>query len=59
MKMTVTVNNLPESLEKYSWITARLWDGELWFYTAWQDEQSARECALVVDGLAVKVEVIA
>ena len=56
MKITTTVNNLPANVTKYAWITARLVDGELWFYGAWQDEAGAREQALEIGGLALKVE---
>lgn len=56
MKLIATVNNLPANLTKYAWITARAVDGKLWFYGAWYDEAGAREQALEIDGIVLKVE---
>jgi len=56
MKLIVTVKNLPANVSKFAWITARLYQGELWFYGAWHTEAEAREQALEIDGVALQVE---
>jgi hypothetical protein len=56
MKLTAIVNNLPANLTKYAWITASLYEGELWFYGAWYTEAEARAQAREIYGVALKVE---
>lgn len=47
MKIEVEVNNLPKSAENYKYIVARLVDGGLWFYGAWNAEhyEKAKQAA--------------
>lgn len=58
MKLTATVFNLPESIEKYGFITVRAVDGDLWFYGAWYatQEADAHAEARAIGGLVLKVE---
>ena len=56
MKLIATVNNLPARFPKDAWITARAVEGELWYYGTWYDEKGAREEAVEIDGIALKVE---
>lgn len=56
MKLITIVKNLPANVAKFAWITARLYQGELWFYGAWYTEAEAREQALEIDGVALQVE---
>lgn len=56
MKLIAIVKNLPANVSKFAWITARLYQGELWFYGAWYTEAEAREQALEIDGVALQVE---
>lgn len=48
----VTVNNTPESVEKY--VLARCVDNELWFYGSYDDEAQAKEIAKMIDGIVVE-----
>lgn len=56
MKLIAIVNNLPANISEYAWITARLCQGELWFYGAWHTEADAQKQALEIDGVALRVE---
>lgn len=58
MKLTAIVNNLPTNLNRYGWIVARAYQGELWFYGAWYADQEAdaRTQAREVEGIYLKVE---
>ena len=56
MNLIVNVNNLPAYVEQYDWLVARAVDGVLWFWSAYNDEQTARISAREVDGIVVKIE---
>lgn len=56
MKPIAIVKNLPANVSKFAWITARLCEGELWFYGAWSTEADARKQAQEIGGVAVRVE---
>lgn len=58
MKLTATVRNLPADLDRFGWVVAKVWDGELWFYGAWfiGQEAEAKAQARAEGGVALKVE---
>ena len=58
MKFTITINNLPECPERYTYFVCRMVNGEAWFYGAWfahQKEGAARQAA-EIDGFVVRGE---
>lgn len=57
MKLIATVNNLPENINRFAWIVARAVDGELWYWSSYNDIESAKESAIQFDGIVLKVEV--
>ena len=57
MKLIATVNNLPENINRFAWIVARAVDGELWYWSSYNDLESAKESAIQFDGIVLKVEV--
>ena len=44
------INNLPTYATDYRYIVARRIDGELWFYGAWDDANTANKVALEIGG---------
>ena len=50
----IFINNKPAYAHQYEYIVARLVDGELWFYGAWNDKAEADEVAHEVDGLVLR-----
>ena len=40
-----TINNLPEYAKEKAFIVARICDGELWFWGAWDNQEKANEVA--------------
>ena len=58
MKFTITINNLPQNPERYTYFVCRMVGGEAWFYGAWyahQADGAARQAA-EIDGFVVKGE---
>lgn len=58
MKFNVTINNLPQNPERFTYFVCRVVSGQVWFYGAWfahQAEGAARQAA-EVDGFIVKGE---
>ena len=58
MKFTVTINNLPQNPERFTYFVCRVVNGSVWFYGAWYAHQvdgAARQAA-EVDGFVVKGE---
>lgn len=57
MKYTAEINNTP-NLDKYTWITATIWNGEIWFYGAWYANQKAEAEAQAreINGIVLKKE---
>lgn len=56
--MTLELNgyavvNIPNELIPCAWIVAREWDGEMWFYGAWDDENDALACAYEIGGTVI------
>ena len=52
------IYNLPRNYTNYAFITAREVDGDLWFYGAWNDRDSANEQALEIGGIMLEVEMV-
>lgn len=52
----VEVNNVPDYARKSPYWVVRKCDGELWFYGAWSDYETANHIALQIDGLVVENE---
>ena len=53
----VKVNNVPDYAREYKYWVVRNSEGELWFYGAWQDKETAYHVAtLVNNGLVVEKE---
>lgn len=45
MKLTVEVMNCPDYAKECKYIVCNLCDGELWFYGAWNEKESAYKAA--------------
>lgn len=45
------INNVPGYALKYNYIVARFVDGELWFWGAWNDRQTAHHVAEEIGGV--------
>lgn len=45
MNVIVTVNNCPEYAKNHKFILARNYEGELWFYGAFDDEAEVKRIA--------------
>ena len=54
--MTNKVNNMPKYAETKKYIVARRVDGELWFWGAWDDRNTANEVALEIGGITLRNE---
>ena len=54
MNYTVKVNNLPTTTKPY--IVARVYEGELWFWGSYDDEELAHVNAVEMDGIVVYAE---
>lgn len=58
MKFNVTINNLPQNPERFTYFVCRVVDGQVWFYGAWFAHQAegAAQQAAEIDGIVVKGE---
>jgi len=54
MNYTVKVNNLPATTKPY--IVARAYEGDLWFWASYDDEELAHANAVEMDGIVVYAE---
>lgn len=54
--MSYNINNLPAYAENKSYIVVRSVDGELWFWGAWDDRDTANEVALEIGGITLRNE---
>lgn len=52
------INNLPEYAKTKKYIVARRVDGELWFWGAWDDRDTANEVALEEGGITIKNDLL-
>ena len=50
------INNLPESAKTKKCIVARRVNGELWYWGAWDDADTANEVALEIGGVMIRNE---
>lgn len=56
MVMKIDVKNVPPYAESYEWVVARNHDGELWFWGAYHDKQTAWKVAEEVGGVYLQKE---
>lgn len=50
------INNMPEYAETKKYIVVRRVKGELWFWGAWNDRDTANEVALEIGGITLRNE---
>lgn len=54
--ITSVVNNVPDYAKNYNyWVVNRV-NGQLWFWGAWNDRDTANEVALEIGGITLKNE---
>ena len=52
----VKVNNVPDYAKKSPYWVVRKYDGEYWFWGAWDDKESADKIANAIGGYVVENE---
>ena len=52
----VKVNNVPNYAKNSNYLVVRKYDGEYWFWGAWEDKESAYKIANAIGGYVVENE---
>ena len=55
MTLLATVNNLPSYAARYKYVTARLVDGKLYFWGAYDERENAEAAAENIEGVVLEV----
>jgi hypothetical protein len=50
------IKNMPESAKTKKCIVVRRVNGELWYWGAWDDADTANEVALEIGGMTIRTE---
>lgn len=57
MTLLATVNSLPSYAARYKYIAARLVDGKLYFWGAYDERENAEAAAENIEGVVLEVRV--